>query len=160
MNRFLKKSANPLFERLLFAFVCLTFSACMASYGRHMRVSRVTQTFKSGTVLEEHKYYYYNWIGSPDGIVGIRKDYKLLSKLWYEIDTDKTSLRVLVDRMMSRDPTNFYGAELKDPAGNLMGVLFTDSRGITIKMAGEKEIAYIKLQPIVNWQDDDRPWFP
>ena len=87
-------------------------------------------------------------------MIGIHRDYNLESALWYEVDLGQVPLRLLVDRMMRREPTNFRGAVLKDPAGNRMGVWFSDSPGATIKMAGEKQIAFIRPYPRPIERDD------
>lgn len=151
------KKSN-LFTALVASLVLL--GACASgNYGVLRTDPEAEKNFKARRALENHTYYYYGFAGRPEAVIGIRNDYTLESDLWYPVDLEQTPLGVLTDRMMRRDPTNFQGAVLKDPSGNPMGVWFSDSPGATIRMAGEKRIAYIRPYPRRIERDDaDRNW--
>ena len=159
MNRLERiKKIEYIFAALLISgCFTLQISGCATSgnYGVLRSNPEVTREFKHSRPFENHRYYYFGWIGEPDAVIGIQNDYTLLSRLWKPVDLDRISLQVLKDRMLNRDPTNFNGAVLKDSAGNRMGVWFSDARGATIKMAGDKQIAFIRPHPRPIERDDD-----
>ena len=147
-------------KNMIAILVCLlTFqlAACLSSgnYGVLRSDPEVTREFKHSRAFENHQYYYFGWIGEPDAVIGIQNDYTLLSSLWKKVDLERISLQVLKDRMLNRDPTNFSGAILKDPAGNRMGVWYSDANGASIKMAGDKQIEFIRPLPRPIERDDD-----
>ena len=142
---------------LIACLFAIQTAGCLATgnYGVLRTDPEVNKEFKHNRAFENHRYYYYGWIGAPDAVIGIQNDYTLLSNLWKAVDLDRISLQVLKDRMLNRDPTNFDGAILKDGAGNRMGVWFSDASGATIKMAGDKQIEFIRPLPRPIERDDD-----
>ena len=126
------------------SIVCaLTITACSQDFGRLRSSSEVTLKFKQYQVDENLNYYFFGWQGDPTAIIGLQKDITLESDLWQRIDFNEISLQTLVDRMGGRSSVNRSGAFIVDPQGNQLGVWFAGGGTATIKMAGEKRIAYI-----------------
>jgi hypothetical protein len=133
--------------------------ACMpANYGNLRTNPDTTRLFKQGEILPDHTYYYYGWEGAPDAIVAIQNDYRLDSDLWTKFDPSAGKLEHLTSKMTVREMTRFNGAGLYDPAGNRMGVWWSDAPGATLKMAEEKVIAFIRPWPLPAPQDDGKDW--
>jgi len=159
--RTLKRAGHFKGRHILIVLIACLFAiqtaGCLSTgnYGVLRTDPEVNKEFKHSRVFENHRYYYHGWIGEPDAVIGIQTDYTLLSRLWKAVDLERISLQVLKDRMLNRDPTNFDGAVLKDAAGNRMGVWFSDASGATIKMAGDKQIEFIRPLPRPIERDDD-----
>lgn len=136
-----------------------TLAACMSTnYGNLRSNPDTTRLFKKGEILPDHTYYYYGWEGAPDAIVAIQNDYRLQSGLWTRFDPEAGKLAQLISRMTVREMTRFNGAGLYDPAGNRMGVWWSDAPGATLKMADEKVIAFIRPWPLPAPQDNGKDW--
>ena len=126
------------------AIICvLTITACNQDFGRLRSSSEVTLKFKQYQVDENLNYYFFGWQGDPTAIIGLQKDITLESDQWQRIDFNEISLQTLVDRVGGRSSVNRNGAFIVDPQGNQIGVWFAGGGTATIKMAGEKRIAYI-----------------
>ena len=153
------KRAHSRTGYIKFCAVCLAavlwLLGCSADYGAMIRDPQVTTAFKTNRPLDNHIYYYREWLGEPIAVVGIRKGYTLDSERWFEVDLNEVPLDRLWARMMTRDTTNFNGSKLFDPAGNEMGVLFTDYEGATIKMKSATVIDFITPYGIPQNGDSD-----
>jgi hypothetical protein len=115
--------------------------SCSQNFGRLMSSSEVTLKFKQYQVDDTFNYYLFGQQSNPTAIIGLNKDVTLESSLWQKIDFDAISLQTLVDRVSGSTSRN--GAFILDPQGNRIGVWFAGAGTATIKMAGEKRIAYI-----------------
>jgi hypothetical protein len=139
----------------------LLMAGCATGYGVLRSNPDVTGEFKSGVVLENHTYYYYGWAGQPYAVIGIDNHYTLESKLWTRIDPEQTPVSRFVERMMTeRSVTRFHGGQLRDEAGNVMGVWYSDADGAVVKMKGPTVIAYVTPYPLQPKSDDgsqDKP---
>ena len=149
--------SNLRYLRLVLTVICVVLIAACATGNRGslMGSPEATDMFKLERPPADHRFYFHGWVGEPDAVIGVHQDYTLESDLWREVDLEQIPLRLLVDRMTRREPTNFRGAVLRDPEGNRMGIWFSDSTGATIKMAGEKRIAFIRPHPRPIERDDD-----
>jgi hypothetical protein len=126
------------------AMICvITIFACSQDFGRLRSSPEVTLKFKQYQVDESLNYYFFGWQGDPTAIIGLHKDITLESDQWQPIDFNEISLQTLVDRVGGRSSTNRSGAIIVDPQGNQIGVWFAGGGTATIKMAGEKRVAYI-----------------
>ena len=122
---------------ILALLVCTPNIGHTKNFGHMMNSSDVELKFKEYQVDENLNYYIYGSQIKPTAIIGLNKEYTLESKLWHEIDFNEISLQALVDRVRGR-----RGAFILDPEDNRIGVWFGDGTA-TIKMAGEKRIAFI-----------------
>ncbi len=134
---------------IIFTFFPFTAEARW-SYGHLVKSYEVENEFKTGTIPTNYSYYFNGWTSEPDAIIGISKDYVLKSKLWKPFNPEELSIQTLRQRMYQRNRNrgSFQGAWLKDHKGEIMGIYFSDNKNATIKMAGDKQIAYIT--PIVR----------
>ena len=138
--------SEPFIKRSLIALAMIfviPIIACSQDFGRLRSSPEVTLKFKQYQVDENLNYYFFGWQGEPTAIIGLQKDITLESDQWQRIDFSDISLQTLVDRIGGRSSVNRSGAIIVDPQGNQMGVWFAGGGTATIKMAGEKRIAYI-----------------
>ena len=128
--------------------VAVLLAGCSTKQGWIIQSPEVTTAFKSDQAYENHTYYYRDWLGEPIAVIGIQQGYTLDSEFWFEVDLNEVSIYTLVTRMQARDPTRFFGATLRDPAGNVMGIWYSDSQGATIQMKSATVIDYITPWPM------------
>ena len=145
--------------RWLSAFVAAVIIAavygCASNYGNMIQDPAVTIAFKTNKAFDDHTYYFRNWLGEPIAVVGIKQGYTLDSPLWFEVDLDEVSVRRLWERMSIRDASLFKGSRLRDPAGNDMGIIFTDYEGATIKMRSATVIEFITPYGVPRYGDNE-----
>ena len=128
--------------------LAIALTGCFVKQGWIIQSPEVTTAFQSNKAYENHTYYYRDWFGEPIAVIAIQQGYTLDSTFWYEVDLSTVSIRTLVAKMQMRDPTRFFGATLRNPDGEVMGVWYSDSRGATIQMQSETVIDFITPWPI------------
>jgi hypothetical protein len=149
--------AAALFPASILLFTAIfTIIGCVSNYGSVRSDTGVRLTFVKHQVVDDHTYYYYGFAGEPDAIVGIRNDYTLESDLWKKIDFSKNSFQVMVDRVGSRNSSSRSGYSIYDPQKNRIGIMLSGGGGATVKMAGEKRIAFISVRSKAHKRFNDR----
>jgi len=139
----------PHFQVLAMAAVVGLLGWGCAAYGSmgHLHPDRaVKRMFESGTVSEEYNYYYSGADARPRAIIGIQKDYQLVSKLWKPVNLTQEQLS---DWINWRGPRLGYdqsrnGSKILDDQGNPIGIWYAnrDWRDYTtIKMLGDHRVS-------------------
>ena len=130
---------------LVFVFLSFTAEARKRNYGKIVKNFEIEKQFKSGNLPTEFSYYFKGWKGEPEAIIGISDDYVMQSKLWKSFSPEETLVKDLIQNMYKRNSKrgSFFAAWLYDHNGEKMGVYFSDSKDVKIKMAGDKQIEYI-----------------
>ena len=140
------KSIRKSIGILLLIFLIFTFLAITAeawwNLGRIVKSQEVADQFKSGNISEDYAYYYNGMESDPEAIIGLSKGYTIKSKYWKPFNSGKESVESYIKILNKR---HFFGAWLNDHNGEKMGVYFSNNKNVKIKMAGEKQIAYITL---------------
>ncbi len=121
----------------------LALAACAGSYGTLQRSAEVDREFQSATVLGDYSYYYTGSYYKPKAIIGIRKDYTLVSKLWNPVELTAERLQGWIDQM-----TNFKGYALRnlgskilDDRGEAIGIWYSTEDFTTVRILGEKQVS-------------------
>ena len=125
----------------IFTFLGITAEARW-NLGRIVKSQEVVKQFEAGNLSEGYTYYYNGSKIKPDAIIGLSKEYRIKSKYWKPFNSDSDSVESLVKTVNQR---RFFGAWLNDQNDEKMGAYFSKTKNVKIKMAGEKEIAYITL---------------
>ena len=130
---------------LVFVFLSFTAEAKKRNFGKIVKNFEVEKQFKSGNLPTEYSYYFKGWKGGPEAIIGISHDYVMQSKLWKSFNPEEVPVKDLILNMYKRNSNRgrFFGAWLNDHNGEKMGVYFSDSKDVKIKMVGDKQIDYI-----------------
>lgn len=123
------------------------FSGCamdFSKYGEYQRRWEVTKMFEKDNLPPDHAYYYAHTSSDPEALIGIGPGYTLDNDLWTQVDPAK--LKHLRDNMEIRDGyygSHFYGSQILDPAGKVIGIYYSGQRGGPIVMEpGNKVIVY------------------
>ena len=140
------KSIRKSIGIILLIFSIFTFLDIAAearwNLGRIVQSQEVVKQFEAGNLSEGYTYYYNGSKSKPEAIIGLSKEYTIKSKYWKSFNSDSDSVESLVKNVNQR---RFFGAWLNDQNDEKIGVYFSKTKNVKIKMAGEKEIAYITL---------------
>ena len=113
----------------------LFITSCAAKNTSQIRENhKVTQIFRSYTVVPDYNYYYYGIPDLPDAIIGIDKKLTVQSRLWQNMTLTEESLNKLVidlDRFATGSEfapqynNRYRGAYIFDPEGNNVGIWYS-----------------------------------
>jgi len=128
------------------ALVCvgmLALAACGGSYGSLQRSAEVDHAFESLQVLPEYNYYYTGSYYKPKAIIGIHKDYTLVSKLWKPVDLTVDRLKGWIDLMTNLKGFAFrnLGSNILNARGEVIGIWYSTEDFTTIRMLGDKQVS-------------------
>ncbi len=103
--------------------------------GRWVRSSDVLKTFRSGTILPDHTYYYTGSPVEPDAIIAIDNSFRLQTRIWSKVDITQK----LLDRWMFWASTDmsmlcpYKAGVILTPDGRQAGVWFSKFTFNTIR---------------------------
>jgi hypothetical protein len=87
-------------------------------------------------VLPDHNYYFSGSFGRPNAILGIHKDYQLVSNLWQSVQVDSLQMRKWISAISPdamRGPAGFFAAYILDPDGKRVGFWYSIQDTTTIR---------------------------
>ncbi|MFH1215741.1 MAG: hypothetical protein V1706_04475 [Pseudomonadota bacterium] len=116
----------PVFAAILATFFLL--SGCGGgTYGRFDFQMAVNELFESGTILDNHSYYYIGPDAEPDAIMALDNIYQLAPSLWKKIDITPDQLVRWMERIDNkyRFKNMYHGAVIDDGHGNRLGVWYS-----------------------------------
>ena len=127
----------------LVGVVILTLAACGGSYGTLQRSTAVDQEFESTQILPEYNYYFTGSYYKPKAIIGIHRDYTLVSKLWKPVDLTVDRLNGWVEQMTNFKGYAFrnLGSNILNAEGQIIGIWYSPEDFTTIRMLGEKQVS-------------------
>ena len=134
--------------------VVIMLVGCAGKYGSFKRDTEVKQAFETNQVPADYKYYYYGYSTEPYVIFGIEAKYELNSNMWREVAPNTAEFKELA-RWIWED-YNYYkfGANIFDPAGKKVGVMYTSIYETSVKFGDDNRIAVIPGTPFL-WGPDD-----
>jgi hypothetical protein len=134
---------------------------CSAKYGSYRRDADVQQAFESNQLTADYKYYYYGLNNQPIVIFGVETKYEMNSGMWKEISTDTSEFRELTRWIWEDYGYYKFGADILDPAGNKVGILYTSVRETVFKFGDNNQISVIPHTPFL-WgpADSGGVWAP
>ena len=121
-------------------------SGCSAEYGRYLRDAEVQQAFESKQVPRNYKYFHYS-DAEPYVILGLDTRYHMKSRMWREVSADTEAFNEMVLFIWEDYGYYKFGADILDPDGKKVGILYTAIRETTIKFVGDYEIVVIPNKP-------------
>jgi hypothetical protein len=147
-----KNNTYKLSDRfVLCGLVILTltlFTGCAANYGSLKQDARVQQAFESNQVPKNYKYFYYG-DSEPYVIFGIEPKYEMDSNMWREVSPDTAEFKELT-RWIWQDYGYYkFGADILDPQGAKVGIMYTAIRGTSVKFVGDNQIVVMPNTPFL-----------
>ena len=151
----LKINNNKILRATTLGIIILTLVAgCSAKYGSYRRDPGVQQSFESNQVPADYKYYYYGLGNETIAIFGVEPKYEMNSRMWKEATPDTSEFQEMTRWIWEDYGYYKFGADILDPNGNKVGVLYTAINGTTIKFHGDNQISVIPNTPFL-WGPED-----
>ncbi|MGB5751118.1 MAG: hypothetical protein WBM69_29385 [Desulfobacterales bacterium] len=124
-------------------------AGCSGKYGSYKRDTAVKQAFETNQVPAEYKYFYYGFDTRPYVIFGIEPKYEMNSKMWKEVSADTSEFKNITRWVWEDYGYDKFGADILDPNGNKVGVLYTAIRETTLKFGDNNQISVIPNSPFL-----------
>ena len=146
----LKINKNKILWVGTLGIIVLTLVAgCSGKYGSYKRDTGVMQAFESNQVPADYKYFYYGFDTRPYVIFGVEPKYEMNSRMWMEVSADTSEFKQMTRWTWEDYGYHKFGADILDPNGNKVGVLYTAIRGITLKFGENNQISVIPSTPFL-----------
>jgi len=127
-------------------------AGCTANYGSLKREADVQQAFESNQVPMDYKYYYYG-DSEPYVIFGIKPKYDMDSYMWRDVAPDTAEFKEMI-RFIWEDYGYYkFGADILDPNGVKVGIIYTAIRETSVKFVGDNQIVVMPNTPFL-WGPD------
>ena len=139
---------NKAFQKLLLAITVIFFflSGCAGAgnYGTIQRDRALDQMFLAYQVLPDHKYYTSGGYDKPNAILGIHKDYLLVSDLWLSIPgVDSAQIQKWIRTIDPEDRAtghSYFAYYILDPEGKQVGFWYSIQNHTVVKFLEENRI--------------------
>ena len=130
--------------------ITLTLIAgCTANYGSLKRDAEVQQAFESNQVPMEYKYYYFA-DSEPYVVFGIEPKYEMDSNMWRDISPDTAEFKEMTRWIWEDYGYTKFGADILDPNGVKVGIMYTAIRETSVKFVGDNQIVVIPNTPFLG----------
>lgn len=123
------------------------------------RSQQVFEDYSAGKVLDGHVYYTTGPEQAPDAILGVSRNYTLVSERWKERQVDPQSLLRLVknmDREFGSPTSGLIGARVLDAKGEQIGVWYSGVALTGVEMQGDGKVRIDPPNPAAVMQLRDR----
>jgi hypothetical protein len=129
------------------------FAGCAPSgnYGTLQRSRELDQKFLNYEVLPDYNYFISGVYDKPTAILGIHKDYQLVSDLWEPVQISTAELEKFIqgiDPESYRGTIGYYAAYILDPDGKTVGIWYSIQNTTTVKFLGGNKIEVFTPIPI------------
>ena len=111
--------------------------------GKLQRSRDLANLIESYQVIPDHKYYTCGSYDKPNAILGVHKDYQLVSDIWQCIpNVDSTQMEKWIRTISPEDyrAGGYSAAYILDPSGKKAGFWYSIQDSTLIKFHGEKSI--------------------
>jgi hypothetical protein len=127
--------------------------SCGGRYGSLQIDQQAQEAFESDRLPMEYKYYYYGFDTEPYVIFGIEPKYEIHSKMWREAAPDTKEFKEMVRWIWEDYGYHKFGADILDPNGKKVGILYSAISQTTVKFLGDNQIAVMPNTPFL-WGPD------
>ena len=129
--------------------IALTLTAgCTANFGSLKQDAQVRQAFEANQVPMDYKYYYYA-DSEPYVIFGIEPKYEMDSRMWRDISPDTEEFKEMTRWIWEDYGYHKFGADILDPNGVKVGIMYTAIRETSVKFVGENQIVVMPHTPFL-----------
>jgi len=129
----------------LFIAVAGLLAGCATNgtYGTLERSQELNQKFLNYEILPDYNYYSSGGYDRPNAILGIHKDYQLVSDLWAPAQISSAQMQKwiqAIDPESYRGPVGYFAAYILDPDGKKVGIWYSIQNTTTVKFLEGKKI--------------------
>jgi hypothetical protein len=129
-------------------------AGCGGRYGSYQRNTKIYQDFQANQVPKNY-IYYYNGLGyNIYAIIGIEPKYQIPSKFWRKVEPDTEKFRRLTGAIWEDYGYRTYGADLLDPEGKKIGIVYTSIYTVDLKFLKNDQIEVMLGTPYL-WGPED-----
>jgi hypothetical protein len=148
----------------LFSAAAVIATACAAGPSHFRRSYDIEYLFEDHQVVADYRYYVSGGTYKPLAIVGLRKDYRLDSPHWQEVDADPEKMVDWMLRMRNQPGAEYNiepnGARILDNQGNPIGIWYSVWDFPRLTFTSEKVIDISLPMPVFppsnrNPEEDD-----
>jgi hypothetical protein len=152
MNKTEKHNKNILFDSVIPVATALIFLSltvgCTAKFGSLKRDAEVQQAFESNRVPQDYRYYHFS-DSEPYVIFGIDPRFTMDSNMWRDASPDTAEFEEMV-RFIWEDYGYYrFGANILDPNGDKVGIMYTAIRDTSVKFVGDDKIVVMPNKPFL-----------
>lgn len=122
-----KKGPTSLAALFTIVLILLLWSCAGSSSGGLSRSNEVSNLFESYQILPDHAYYFSGSSTNPRAVVGIQKEYTLVSDYWHPIEPTPEQMKGWRDWTIAnsgRDAYRHYGSWILAGDGSRVGVWY------------------------------------
>lgn len=118
--------------------VTVTLVGCAANSnkGTLQRDQELNRKILAYEVLPDHNYYYSGSFDRPNAILGIHKDYQLVSQLWQTVQISSAQLGKWIGTIAPeeyRGPSGYFAAYILDPDDRKVGIWYSIMSTTTVE---------------------------
>jgi hypothetical protein len=131
---------------LLIAVFPFFFSGCTGTgnYGAFQRNLELSQIFLSYKVLPDYNYYTSGGYDKPNAILGVHKDYQLITDQWLSIpNADSAQVHKWISTIDPEDRgagNSYFAYYILDPEGKQVGFWYSIQKHTVVKFQEENKI--------------------
>ena len=124
---------------------CAANQQARGNYGSLKLSSEVDQVFQKYQVLPQYRYYFSGSETKPQAIIGIDRNYTLVTRLWKEVpDLTSEQLKKWIDQMLGFRPAiRTFGAQILGPGGEQVGIWYSPYNDTTVTMQADNRIEVV-----------------
>jgi hypothetical protein len=149
MNNKIAYKNKVLWLGALGVVILALLAGCSAKYGSYERDPEVQQAFETNQLPADYKYYYYGLDNEPIVIFGVETKYEMNSGMWREVSADTSEFRELTRWVWEDYGYYKFGADILDPEGTKVGILYTSVRETVFKFGNNNQITVIPHTPFL-----------
>ena len=130
----------------------MSIAGCTAKFGSLERNAEVQQAFESNQVPMDYKYFYYG-ASEPYVLFGVEPKYWMKSVMWRDVSADTEEFKEMVRWIWEDYGYGKFGADVLDPSGIKIGIMYTAIRETSFKFVGDNQIVVMPHTPFL-WGPD------
>ena len=128
--------------------VMIVILGCFENYGRLQRSTEVQTMFETGQLPSEYNYHFYGLRSHPHAVMGLEPGWTLRSKTWRKVELSTEEFRYMTKWVWEDLGFYKYGAEILDPEFVKIGIIYTSSFMVAVKV--DKDTKTVEVMPHVK----------
>ena len=131
---------------LLIMLAMIAGCAGNSKYGKYKLDAGVQQAFETNQVPREYQYFHYS-DSEPYVLLGLDTSYQMNSRMWREVQSDTEAFEEMIVFIWEDYGYYKFGADILNPEGKKVGIMYTAIKETSIKFVGENEIVVMPHTP-------------
>ena len=128
--------------------VTIVISGCLENYGKVRRSTEVQKMFETGQLPSEYNYHFFGLRSRPNAVMGLKPDWTLRSKSWRQVELSTEEFGYMTKWLWEDLGYYKYGAEILDPEFVKIGIIYSGSFMVTVKV--DKDTKTVEVMPHVK----------